>query len=341
MRVLAALDKFKGTATSGELGAAVVATAARHGASGRAIVLSDGGDGLLDVFGGPNRTASVTGPLGRRVVAPWRLDGERAVIECARASGLVLAGGRDGNDVLAATSAGTGELIAAAVAAGARHVLVGLGGSACTDGGLPALDALGAATLQALRDRTVDVVVCCDVTTRYEDAAARFGPQKGATAAQVAQLTARLTAARAALRERFGVEVGELPGAGAAGGLGGALAAAGAQLRPGFDVVAGHTALAAAVADADLVITGEGRHDRTSFEGKVVGGVLALGASAGTDVVVVAGSIDDTLDHTLDDTLDGDETASRAVSLVARFGHERALGDPLGCVAEVVSDLLS
>ncbi|MGB0499767.1 MAG: glycerate kinase, partial [Acidimicrobiales bacterium] len=124
MHVLACADKFRGTLTAPEFGAAVVA-----GAEGHEVVvqpLADGGEGTLDAFGGPNRRTTVTGPLGEPVDAAWRLSGGRAVIEMARASGLSLVGGADGNDPLEATTAGTGELIAKAVEAGADEIIVGL-----------------------------------------------------------------------------------------------------------------------------------------------------------------------------------------------------------------------
>ena len=212
MKVLAAADKFKGTATSAEIGAAIVRGARAADGEARAVTLSDGGEGLLDVYGGPNRDSTVTGPLGLPVDAAWRLSGGTAVVECARASGLTLAGGAAGNDPVAATSAGTGELIEAAVQAGARRVVVGLGGSACTDGGIAAVEALSAATLHALRDRTVELQICCDVTTTYLEAAVVYGPQKGAGAEQVAQLTVRLRAARERLLARFGVDVATAAG---------------------------------------------------------------------------------------------------------------------------------
>ena len=142
MRVLAAPDKFRGTATAAEVAGAVASAVAAVGGRARSVPLSDGGEGFLDVFGGPNRTAVVTGPLGGTVEAGWRLEGRTAVVEMARASGLVLAGGVAGNDPVSATTTGTGELIAAALDAGARRIVVGHGGSASTDGGLGAVKAL-------------------------------------------------------------------------------------------------------------------------------------------------------------------------------------------------------
>src|SRR5690606_1364510 len=135
-----------------------------------------------------NRSTEVTGPLGEAVVARWRLDGRQAVIEMAEASGLGLVGGAEGNDAVSASTAGTGELVPAAIDAGARRVLVGLGGSASTDGGLAALRAL----YPLHRLRGVDLVALCDVRTGFVDAAPTFAPQKGASPAQVELLRRRL-----------------------------------------------------------------------------------------------------------------------------------------------------
>ena len=330
MRLLVASDKFKGTATSAEIGAAAARAAAAAGVECVVLPLSDGGDGLLEVFGGGNRETEVTGPLGIPVAASWRLDSAEAVIESARASGLTLAGGRENSDPMAATSAGTGELIEAAVAAGARRVLVGLGGSACTDGGLGAVAALSATTLRDLASGRVELAVCCDVTTRYVDAAPVFGPQKGAGPGQIERLTARLVAAQETLRGRFGVDVGELPGAGAAGGLAGGLAAAGGRLRPGFDLIAERAGLATECARADLVVTGEGCLDATSFDGKVVGGVMRAAAAAGTRMVAVVGTIEPGTDS----------RELQVISLVERFGPQAANDDVLGCVEHAVGELL-
>jgi glycerate kinase len=175
---------------------------------------------------------------------------------------------------LRASTRGTGELIAIAIRAGARRVIVGVGGSATTDGGLAAIEALGWSF------GATPVTVAYDVSTRFADAAAVFGPQKGASAAQVSLLARRLSLLAEEYRRRTGVDVTELPGGGAAGGLAGGFAAIGAELEPGFDVIAGAAGLETLLEDADLVATGEGRLDATSFEGKVVGGVLEWAADA-------------------------------------------------------------
>ncbi len=157
------------------------------------------------------------------------------------------------------------------------RVLIGVGGSATTDGGLAALEALGW-SLGGL-----DVTVACDVTIGFLDAAARFGPQKGASDAQVALLRRRLERLADVYERRTGVDVTTLEGGGAAGGLAGGLAALGARLEPGFEVVALEAGLEEALEGATLVVTGEGRLDASSFAGKVVGGVLDWAGELGID----------------------------------------------------------
>ena len=325
--VLAAPDKFKGTAAAAAIAGAIVAGARAAGREGRALPLADGGEGTLEAFGGANRTSTVTGPLGRPVAARWRLDGPLAVIEMAEASGLAAAGGAAANDPLAATTRGTGELILEAVAAGARHLLVGVGGSATTDGGAGALDALGRRPFGELG---IAVEVACDVESAFTEAARLFGPQKGAHPAQVAALSARLEVLAVAYREEFGVELAARPFSGAAGGLAGGLAALGAQLRSGFTVVAEHLGLEEAVAASELVVTGEGRLDAASFTGKVVGGVAALAERHGVPLLVVAGEADPAAAARVD-----------VRSLTDRYGERRARAEPLALVRETVAEALA
>ncbi|HMF84439.1 MAG TPA: glycerate kinase [Acidimicrobiia bacterium] len=281
---IVAPDKFRGSLTAAAAADAMAAGVEAAGFSARRIPVADGGEGTLDALlaarGGSTRTTTVTGPLGDPVAAQWGLlpDGS-GVIEMARASGLQLVGLR--NDPLRASTRGTGELISAALRAGARRVIVGVGGSATTDGGLGAVDALR----WSLAGH--DVTVACDVATPFLDAATVYGPQKGATSAQVSLLTGRLARLAEVYEERTGVDVTELEGAGAAGGLAGGLAAIGAQLEPGFDVVARAAGLDDALTGAELVVTGEGKLDASSFEGKVVGGVLEWAADEGVAKRVV------------------------------------------------------
>ena len=326
MRVVAAPDKFRGTASAAAVAAAVARSVVDAGGSAVEVPMADGGEGTLEALGGPNRMTRVTGPLGRPVEASWRLDGSTAVIEMALTSGLLLAGGSDGNRALDATTAGTGELIRLAVEQGARRVLVGMGGSATTDGGLGALRAMGSPA----RYRGVDLLVACDVRTSFVQAAEVFGPQKGASPAEVELLRRRLERLVQVYDEEYGVAVGDLPRAGAAGGLAGGLAAIGASLVDGVDLVADELALDELVDGADLVVSGEGYLDASSFEGKVVGGVAAHATALGVPLFVVAGRVDPEVAPRVD-----------AVSLVESFGEERALHDTLGCVAQAVSARLT
>lgn len=325
VRILICPDKFRGTATAGE-----VVDALRKGLPDHDVVgvpLADGGEGTLDALGGPNRTATVTGPLGEPVEADWRLHKGRAVIEMARASGLLLAGGADDNSPLDATTAGTGELISLAVDRGATEVIIGVGGSATTDGGLGALRAMN--PLQ--RFRGIDLTVACDVETRFTDAAAVFGPQKGASAAQIKLLEARLERLVQVYRDEHGVDLSDVPRAGAAGGLAGGLAAVGASLVDGFSAVADAVGLVDHIEGADLVITGEGKLDDQSFEGKVVGGVAGLAAEFGTPVVAVAGLID--LSRALPDGV-------ASWSLTEQFGAGPSLSDTRNCLTDLAPRLL-
>jgi len=325
-RILAAPDKFRGSATAAEVAGAIAAAVGP-----RVVVdatpMSDGGEGLLDVFaGGRRRTATVTGPLGEPVEAEWLHLGDVAVIEMARASGLALVGGPERNDPLASTTTGTGELIALAVRSGAREVVVGAGGSATTDGGLGCVKVLS----PQVRYREVDITVAVDVRTTFVDAARTFAPQKGATQAQVELLTRRLERLADEYERQFGVDVRAMPGAGAAGGLAGGLAAAvGASVVPGFELVADLVDLDGRIEGADLVVTGEGLLDRTSFDGKVVGGVISMAVAAGVPVLVVAGAVDPDLDQEMVDGV-------TVVSLSSRFGEDRSWDDTLRCIGDAV-----
>jgi glycerate kinase len=325
------MDKFRGTVTATEATAAVGHACWELGHDADEAPMSDGGDGLLEIFGGPNRRTLVSGPLGVPVEAAWRIEHRSAVIEMATASGLQLVGGAAGNDPLRASTIGTGELIDRALEQGARRIVVGLGGSATTDGGLGALRALRSPT----RLRTVELEVACDVRTRFVDAAAVFAPQKGATPAQVALLTARLEQLARRYLDDYGVDVTAIDGSGAAGGLGGALAAVGGRIVPGFELVAEHLELADRIAATDAVVTGEGYLDRQSLDGKVVGGVCELAAAAGCRIVAIVGDADPDVAAELG--RDGVEV----VSLVARFGEERAHREPRSCIERAVAETLS
>jgi len=217
-----------------------------------------------------------------------------------------------------------------ALDAGARQVIVGAGGSATTDGGLGAVEVLrGHAPLDGSRGPLVRVAT--DVTTGFLDAARVFAPQKGATAEQVRMLEDRLRERAVEYRERFGVDVTALAGAGAAGGLAGGLAALGARIERGFDVVAEQLRLADRVRAADLVVTGEGKLDATSSAGKAVGALAQLCAAQGTPCRIVAGTVARDSDASL---------AELVVDLGTRFGSRAAWALPGNCVRATVAAIL-
>ncbi|MBN9605283.1 MAG: glycerate kinase [Actinomycetales bacterium] len=288
MRVVIAPDSFKGSLRA----PAVAAALARGWRSVRPddelvpLPQADGGEGTLQVLeaalpGARRRDAgTVTGPDGRPVTGSWlELADGTAVVELAEVAGLELMAELD---PLGASSRGLGETIAAALDAGASRLVVALGGSASTDGGEPMLAALGART-----PPPGGAVALTDVTAPLlgeRGAAAVFGPQKGASPAQVAELDARLAAIAAAHPE---VDA-ETPGAGAAGGVGYGLLRWGAALASGADEVARLTGLVAAEREADVVLTGEGRFDAQSLTGKVVGAMIARGVTPW----IVAGAIE-------------------------------------------------
>ena len=329
MRVLAASDKFKGTLTAAQACAAIGHACWELGIDCTEMPLADGGEGTLEILGGANRRTTVTGPLGDPVEAQWRLSNGVAVIEMARASGLALVGGAEGNDPVAASTQGTGELIDAALDFGARKIIVCLGGSATTDGGYGALRAIGTPA----RLKAVEFLVACDVDTLFVDAAEVFAPQKGASPAQVRLLRGRLERLSQLYASEHGIDVASIPGSGAAGGLAGALAALGATLMPGFDIVAEETGFDEAVRTHDLVITGEGLLDATSFDGKVVGSVRDYAAEAGVPVIAVVGGIDP-------DTEPEDVASVDARSLTADHGTDESMNQTMKCLEETVTGLL-
>jgi glycerate kinase len=335
-RVVAAPDKFRGTATAAEVAGAVVEAADGLGWEAVPVAMSDGGEGLLDACATtcPELVVTrVTGPDGSPVDAEWRLGPGTAVVEMARASGLTLAGGPAGNDAVRATSYGTGELVVAAarrVGPGGT-VVVGLGGSATTDGGRGVFDAV----VDAGGLGPVELVGACDVDVVYTEAAALFGPQKGAGPRDVELLTRRLELQAEAWSDTTGVDVREVPGTGAAGGTGGALVVLGGRLRSGYRLVADLVGLPGALDAADRVVTGEGALDAGSFAGKVVGGVVEDARARGLATLVVVGrATTEALRRARDD-------GCTVVPLVDRFGGARARRDTAGCVADAVTEWLA
>lgn len=328
MKIVVAPDKFKEALT-----ARAVAQAIERGirsvlpdADVDLVPMADGGDGtveaLLGATGGMLRPAHVTDPLGRRVEATWGLlgDGRTAVLEMAAASGLALVP-PDRRDPTKTTTYGTGELIRAALDAGAARLLVGIGGSATTDGGAGAAQALGVTFLRKDDSRfdlpltggdlldvarividgrdprlgSAAVEVACDVDNPLlgpRGAAAVYGPQKGATPEQVERLEQALAHLADLIERDLGQDVRRFPGAGAAGGLGaGSVAFMHARLRPGIDMIMDATRLAERVCGADLILTGEGRLDAQSMMGKVIAGVGRVGQAAGVPAIALVGSV--------------------------------------------------
>lgn len=322
-RVLLAPDKFKGTLTAAEV-------AAHLEAGLRSVVpdlevavvpVADGGDGTLaaaEAAGFERVQVRATGPTGMPCWAAYGRRGDEAVVELAEVSGLARLG--EGELApLTATSRGTGDLVAAALDAGCRRVVVGIGGSASTDGGAGLLQGLGA-RISGRRGRALhagggplveavsldlselhpglaeaELVVACDVDnplTGPSGAAAVYGPQKGATPEDVQALDVALSAWADVVARATGRDLRDLPGAGAAGGVGFALLAVlGARVQPGADLVAELTGLPDAVCSADLVVTGEGSLDEQTLHGKAPAAVAALARDKGVPVVAVAGRV--------------------------------------------------
>jgi glycerate 2-kinase len=331
VRVVVAPDKFKGSLDAAGVAAALAAGVRDVVADAvcELVPMADGGDGTVDAFlasGATPRRVGVTGPLGAPVEATYARDGATAIVEMAAASGLALLGNR--LDARRATTRGTGELLRDALDGGATRIVLGIGGSATTDGGAGALAALGARFLDAkgtelepvpeklasvarvdlsgldarLRpaagagEVAIDLAIACDVDNPLLGplgAAAVYGPQKGASAADVAFLDRMLARLADAMTAASGRDLRDLPGAGAAGGLGWALASAcGARLERGVALVAEVRGLARALAGADFCFTGEGRIDEQTLRGKVVDGVADLARAAGVPVIAFGGSVE-------------------------------------------------
>jgi glycerate kinase len=327
MKILIAPDKFKGS-----LEAAEVCKAAEAGISLafpealiKSIPLADGGEGTTQILtnfsNGRFVTASVQDPLGRQIDANYGIsgDGKTAFIEMATASGLLLLKPEECNPLNTSTF-GTGELIKHAIGNGAENIILGIGGSATTDGGIGMAAALGYKFYDVSRSLlfpvgsamenicTIDVtgadpslkktsfVVACDVTNPlYGESGAAFvyGPQKGADAEMVVQLDRGLQNLSNIAAATFGSDISQLPGAGAAGGLGaGALWFLAAELREGVGIVMEQTGIAEHIKNADLVITGEGKVDQQTLQGKVVKGLAALCREHNTPLAVICGTLD-------------------------------------------------
>jgi glycerate kinase len=350
MRVLIAPDKFRGTLSADEAAQAIARGWRRAvpRVEVETLPLGDGGEGTLDALvaalGGERVTETVTGPLGDPTRAEFAVvhapEGELAVIEMARASGLALVVSSR-RDPLRATTRGTGELILAACRRGIRRVMVCIGGSATNDAGAGVAQAVGIRLLDgrgrdlrpggaALGDlarvdvsrldpavAAADIVAATDVDNPLigpRGASAVYGPQKGATPAQVLELDEALRHFAAVVYRDLGLDVRDLPGAGAAGGLGaGLIAFLGAKLRPGIALVMDAVAFQGRLAGTNLVVTGEGSFDEQSLRGKVPAGVLRAAEEARVPAVVLCGMARITV------------PGVRVASLLERFGREGAL----------------
>ena len=304
LRVLIAPDCFGDSLTAVAAARAIAAGWSRARPADTVVLApqSDGGPGFVEVLtagqrGMQIRRSRVSGPLSGDVDARWAFSPATLTgyIESAQACGLHLLGGPPTPQTAwAAHSRGVGQLIGEARAGGAGTIVVGLGGSACTDGGHGMVDALGGLPIAIRRMAGIDLVAATDVEHPLlgpTGAAHVFGPQKGADPATVERLDARLAGWAAQLQAATGRDVREQPGAGAAGGLGAALLALGGRRVSGADLLAGHTGTADELARCDLLITGEGRFDAQSLHGKVVGSLAALAGRHGVAVVVLAGQV--------------------------------------------------
>jgi glycerate kinase len=286
--VLVAPDSFKGTFSAVAVAEAIGRGIRRAGMDVDPCPVADGGEGTMEVvlasLGGRVVEAPAHGPLGRELLAPFALLGEggtQALVDTAAASGLALLSA-DELDPWRASTYGTGELIAAAIAAGAREVMIAVGGSATVDGGRGAVDAIA----ERGGTGTARLVVLCDVQTPWERCAEIYGPQKGADPEMVQRLSSRLDAyARELPRDPR-----QLPMTGGAGGLSGGLwAAAGAELRPGAPYVLDVLRFDTRLRDADAVVVGEGRLDAQSVMGKIVGEIAGRASRAGVPLHAIVG----------------------------------------------------
>ncbi len=328
MKIVIASDSFKGNLTALQVSQAIDKGIKRviPDAITAIVPMADGGDGtmqaLVDATGGEIIPAEVTAPLGGRIIAHWGLLGDKVtgVIEMATASGFNLVPPQKRNPLLT-TTYGTGELILTALERGCRKLIIGIGGSATNDGGAGMAQALGAklldtkgaplafggaalADLERIDITTIDrrlagcdIVVASDVTNPLcgpQGASAVYGPQKGATEEMVVQLNAALAHYADVINRDLNIDIRDVPGAGAAGGLGaGLIAFLKARLLPGIDIVIQATGLVKHLKDAALVFTGEGRIDSQTAHGKVPVGVARKAKTFGLPVIAIAGGIGD------------------------------------------------
>lgn len=298
MKIVVAIDSMKGCLSSREASGACAAgiTEAFPDAEVMPVTVADGGEGTAAAIAEARQNLQrhecrVTGPMGKPVDACWWMDNlsNTAFLDMASASGLTLVPEKERNP-LVATSAGTGELIIAAIKAGASEIIIGMGGSATVDGGTGACEALA-----GMDTRRVSLLLACDVTSPFTGAngAARvFGPQKGASPEAVEILETRLENIRKEVMDKYGLDLNAVTGSGAAGGCAGALmASAGAKILNGAALVLDAVGFDTIISDADLIITGEGSADSQTLMGKLPYEILKRGARRHIPVWLVAGRI--------------------------------------------------
>lgn len=327
MKFVFAPDSFKGTLSSQEIIDILTEKAQQHfkDVQTQGVLIADGGEGTIaaveQMKGGSRRYLEVTGPLGEKVNAHYlRLNEKQVLIEMATASGITLIPYREGN-ALYTTSYGTGEMIKDALASGADDIIISIGGSATNDGGMGMLMALGVRFLDKdgkelepvgknllniakidtaslnRRVKTANFIVMCDVTNPLigpNGATYVFGPQKGANAKQLKLLESGMKNYAAKIKETLGADVANLPGGGAAGGMGAALTAfCGASLQSGIKTILDLINFENIIADADLIITGEGRIDGQSAGGKVLDGIGRYAKKRNIPVIALTGGMGD------------------------------------------------
>ncbi len=364
-------DSFKGTVSSREICAIAQRVIPRHFSACEVVCIpvADGGEGTVDCFvqamGAQRVEITVTNALGEKSAAAYARLGELAIIEMAAAAGLPQVGERRCPGT--ATTYGVGELIAHAIDSGCRKILLGLGGSATNDGGcgcaaalgvrfydadgqsfIPAGDTLGRIaridTAKAEeRLRSVELTVMCDVTNPLygpTGAAYIFGPQKGADAEKIKSLDAGLRHFGDVIRSQLGIDVSMMPGAGAAGGMGaGCVALLSGTMQSGIDAVLDVTGFDRQLEGADLVITGEGRIDSQSADGKVISGVARRTKAKGVPLIAIAGGIADSAGAAYDIGVSAMFSTDRAALPVDMLGarspgdYEATLNDIMSLIA--------
>ena len=361
-------DSFKGTVSSREICEIAQRVIPRHFPACEVVCIpvADGGEGTVDCFiqamGAQRVEVTVTNALGEKSAAAYARIGELAIIEMAAAAGLPQVGALRCPGT--ATTYGVGELIAHAVDSGCRKILLGLGGSATNDGGCGCAAALGVRFYDAAGQsfipvgdtlgriaridtakadellRSVEITVMCDVTNPLygpTGAAYVFAPQKGADAEKVKSLDAGLRHFGDVIRSQYGLDVGAMPGAGAAGGMGaGCVALLGGTIQSGIDAVLDVTGFDRQLEGADLVITGEGRIDSQSADGKVISGVARRTRAKGVPLIAIAGGIADSAGAGYDLGVSARFSTDRAALPVDMLGA-RSPGDYEATLSDIMS----